>query len=651
MALLEALGTHVFFIVTPLVAQPDLLFLPGILFYFLLWLIPLSLAAVLISLGRWGGGRLRRGIVNALALAVLFVFNLAHWASWYLFAKMGNFLSVPLVKFAISNAVSLNWHFLQMFRLYFAVYVVLLAVASFLMFLVVTRPPTDRFRYYRAVVAASLLFAVAGSAAYVAVSPDTRTRTHPFVAYVASSVDYFGLDIRSRSKFSAVLTGHSEAKHRAALMGLKERMAADVPAKKYSVDHPVIFILVEAMRRDLIFLEPSPVPFMRSLVPESIFFDKAYASSSHSNYADISVWYSQYPLRAGYMYEYTADSPWRMTSIFKVFKDLGYSTGYISSQNEKWGGMHHWLKVPEVDFFFHSEDFHGETWLDTHPESLPKLIRSKITTSGKIEDSETIKIAEAWLDKLGTRKKFFLGMNLQNTHFNYVIPKGGLEPFQPAMDFAGCFGGWPKEMAPQVKNRYYNSFLNVDRIVQGFAEFLKERGIWDDCFFILLGDNGEAFYEHGFANHSAPMYDEVSRTFCIIKPPKQLAPQRVEAPVSHIDIVCSVLDMMGVEQPPAFQGVSPFGENPRQNVYIHSIGFAGEDGIVSWPWKLLVRREGDTCELFNLDSDPAEKTDVFVKHKDVALGLKERLDVWRRNQLDYYGNQDLYRYYYPPMSR
>ena len=82
-----------------------------------------------------------------------------------------------------------------------------------------------------------------------------------------------------------------------------------------------------------------------------------------------------------------------------------------------------------------------------------------IATAGKIEDSETLRISREWIDSLSSGTPFFLGLNLQNTHFSYVIPEGGEEPFQPStIDFPTVYYGWPKDKVEEVRNRYFNAY-------------------------------------------------------------------------------------------------------------------------------------------------------------------------------------------------
>ncbi|MBN1380397.1 MAG: sulfatase-like hydrolase/transferase [Deltaproteobacteria bacterium] len=415
---------------------------------------------------------------------------------------------------------------------------------------------------------------------------------------------------------------------------------------------PVIVLMVESLRWDLLTEEPTPLPFLKRLAEESIRFEKAYVSSSHSNYADLSVWYSQYPLKSQTGAPYPANSPWKNTSIFKVFKDMGYRTAYISSQNEKWGGMIHWLKVPEIDFFYHSEDFDGDTWFNKDDKNgISKLINKNIATAGKIEDSQLIQVIRRWIDHHDD-KPFFLGANLQNTHFNYVIPPGGAEPFQPAyIDFPTVYFSWPREKADVVRNRYRNAVYNVDNIIRGFVDYLRNKGIWDHCYFIVVGDSGEAFYEHGFGNHSGPVYDEVARTFLIIHTPKEgKIIKKILCPVSHIDIFPTLLDLMNIEKPCSFQGISVFREDQkRENVFMYVNAIYTQLAVLNWPYKyMLTIHPQKNVELYDLDQDPQEKNNIIEKNQVIADILNKKLKEFVSAQIRYYGYPLYSQKYCPP---
>ncbi|MCP3867201.1 MAG: sulfatase-like hydrolase/transferase [Gammaproteobacteria bacterium] len=418
---------------------------------------------------------------------------------------------------------------------------------------------------------------------------------------------------------------------------------------------PVVVVLIESLRRDLLELSPSPIPFLKSLQNEAVMFDKAYATASHSNYADLAFWYSQYPLRSAGLQRYPRGAAWRGDSLFSAFKAHDYRTAYISSQNEKWGEMINWLEVDEVDYFYHSEDFKGDTWFNEDDKfGVKMMIEKGVATAGKIEDSSTFKVAEQWIESLGGRGDFFLGLNLQNTHFSYVIPPGGDEPFQPAdMGFKAVYFRWPEEKKQNVKNRYLNAVYNVDGMLKDFVSFLKAEGLWDSTTFVVVGDSGEAFYEHGFGNHSGPMYEEVMRTFALIKPPVQSSkrPGHHLQPVSHIDLAAAILDLKSIPVPDGFQGVSPFDRSEERPVFMHTNAIIKQNAIVEWPWKLLqTYYPVERLELYNLEQDASEFNDLSAARPELAQRLDHRLSSWVLQQIRYYSDPAYYSQLAPPKN-
>lgn len=455
--------------------------------------------------------------------------------------------------------------------------------------------------------------------------------------------------------------------HKALRVGLSYARTSDPAAlfkrkQRYQVSdsaevqaRPVIVILVEALRRDLLLMEPSPAPFLASLKEQAVWFDKAYATASHSNYADLAFWYSQYPLRHldFFWRGFPRNAPWRGESLFSAAKKHGFTTAYVSSQDERWGEMINWLDVEgEVDFFFHAPDFESHRWFN--PSLRPEAVDSGIITAGKLEDSATLRVALDWIRSLGGDRRFVLGMNLQNTHFSYVVPPDGATPYRPSdLSTAAVYYNWPETEKHKIKNRYLNAVWNLDRIIADFAEALKKEGIWEDCVFLVVGDSGEAFYEHGFGNHSGPMYDEVMRTLALMKLPDASRLQSgVYGPaLSHIDFAPTILEFLGIEVPDSFQGRSLLGEPPRLRLFMHTNAAVKQHGVVEWPWKLLhTYYPYERLELYQLESDPAERRNLLRAESQRAEDLRRLLDSWVAQQLLYYGDSATSRLYAPPRA-
>jgi arylsulfatase A-like enzyme len=415
---------------------------------------------------------------------------------------------------------------------------------------------------------------------------------------------------------------------------------------------PVIVIMIESLRADLLHAKPAAIPNIAKLAGESMVFDSAYATASHSDFADLAFWYSRYPLRAERRLGYPPDAAWRGLSVFEYFKLHDYSTAYFSSQNEKWGNMINWLKIPAIDTYFDSENFAGETW-ENHDDSagLVALIRAGYARAGKVEDSKTLGLAAEWIEKHAS-EPFFIGLNLQNTHYHYFIPEGGARPFKPdEFGFRAVYSAWPADQAPVVRNRYMNAAYNVDAAVQQFRERLERAGVWDKAVVLVVGDSGEAFYEHGFGNHSGPMFEEVAKTLALLKLPKgdPRNGTKWKQPISHVDFVPALVELSGMQDWAGFQGTVPWKQPTGHPVYMTVNALSRENSVLRWPWKLMVRQLPDrSLALFNLESDPLETRNAIEHQPVVALEMLKDLNSWKACQMGYYADAEAHLHLQPP---
>jgi arylsulfatase A-like enzyme len=542
-----------------------------------------------------------------------------HFAYWSFIGANGHAPTPETVAFVFDNASQLPHHILQTAP-YAAIASVLIAT---LVSLYVARLALTQFETpSSAPPGREILYAAVMMAAWFVLSGEGATNT-PYRTVV------------DRDRIL-------EARTNVALQKLAPRPDAPLGPSELDRRPSVIVILVESLRYDLLTTHPEAVPFFSQMYKEHAGLTRAYATASHSNLSDLAFWYSQYPLRGLGKETYPVSAPWRGLSLFDVFKANGYTTAYISSQNERWGEMINWLDTPAVDHFFHSESYEGETW-ENHDDiaGLAGLIRRGVTTAGKIEDSETLRLAKRWIDSLDHGTPFFLGMNLQNTHFSYVLSPDAKKPFQPSdLGFRAVYYRWPEDRKDSVRNRYLNSVLDVNNLLQDFVNHLQSRGVWDDLVFVVVGDNGEAFYEHGFGNHSGPMYEEVVRTLAFIKPSEgSLLPDGLyEAPVSHVDIAASIPALVGIPVPWSFQGHPITSDTCRHRpIFMYSNAIVRQYGVVDWPWKYLVTQHPEERhELYNLETDPLEQSNVLALQPMVRLRMADSVRLWKSMQTRYY---------------
>jgi arylsulfatase len=172
----------------------------------------------------------------------------------------------------------------------------------------------------------------------------------------------------------------------------------------------------------------------------------------------------------------------------------------------------------------------------------------------------------AILDSLGSHEQpFFLYLHYMDPHSPYTAPPSHYKFFNE--DYDGIVtGASPYEVSyfenrpdelEQLRNFYDNEIRFVDHAIGELFERLREKGLYEDSVIILLSDHGEMFLEHGQFEHSNGVYTELIDVPLIIRSPNQ-EKMVVETPVQTIDILPTLLSMLGIEVDHQFMGRSIF---------------------------------------------------------------------------------------------
>lgn len=223
---------------------------------------------------------------------------------------------------------------------------------------------------------------------------------------------------------------------------------------------------------------------------------------------------------------------------------------------------------------------------------------------------------------------------------------------------------------------YYNDHCLGDMI-----ERLKALGIYEDTFLIVVGDHGDAFYEHGFYTHGHAPYEELIHVPMVMKFPKGLnAGRRVGGLVELIDIFPSVMAAAGLAPGTAgsthLQGhnllPSITGESAGMRDYVFSETQALEFhnhylSARSLEWKYIRRQQpkrdrrtfgsvlkhiirrrmfldivrhsrhfvrtyfrGSGEHLFDLKADPGEQSDLAAERPDLVRQFRQVVEGWQQ---------------------
>jgi len=281
------------------------------------------------------------------------------------------------------------------------------------------------------------------------------------------------------------------------------------------------------------------------------------------------------------------------------------------------------------------------------------------------DDREATQKAIHWLRRRGsTRRPFFLWMRYDAPHWPYQAPPPFTEMFDPEYRGPHTFNSGqdpdprrgdiifgltrlpPREVEHAVAH-YDGEVAYADRAVGDLLKALDEMGQTSRTLVVVTSDHGEGLGEHDyFFEHGAYLYDPVVRVPLIVVAPGRLPEGRVvETQGRTIDIMPTVLDLIGLAIPPGLQGVSLvpwargsvngpgplaycesgrnyFKENPRQFVD----GIAGKWRMLrSDRFKLiLIPKEPEPIwEFYDLLADPGETTNVIDRFPAEVAVLRE----------------------------
>ncbi|MDC1106664.1 arylsulfatase [Prolixibacteraceae bacterium] len=205
-----------------------------------------------------------------------------------------------------------------------------------------------------------------------------------------------------------------------------------------------------------------------------------------------------------------------------------------------------------------------------------------------------------------------------------------------------AFGDFGDDFARKSKHHYYANISFIDDQVGRITDALKEKGIYDDCIICFTADHGDMMGDH---NHwrKTYAYEGSAKIPFLMQYPKWYDSKReigteVMAPVELRDFLPTFLDAAGTSIPEKVDGSSLLSFvkeiDPEWREYIdlehatcykpHNYWAALTDGKMKYIWFIRTGEE----QLFNLEEDPKETSDLSVKRK-----YHKTLEKWRERMV------------------
>jgi len=174
-----------------------------------------------------------------------------------------------------------------------------------------------------------------------------------------------------------------------------------------------------------------------------------------------------------------------------------------------------------------------------------------------------------------------------------------------------------------LKELYVYELKILEKNLLNLLDHLKDDGLLENTHVIITADHGEEFYEHERYHHEYHLYDE------LIHVPLYLVGGGIDGGkednmVSHIDIAPTILDLVSVEKPMSFVGVSFFNHvrdyvisetsNITTNVDVSVMNTIqlgnSKISVRNGEWKYIFNMMDDGDELYNIKKDDFEENNL-----------------------------------------
>ena len=196
----------------------------------------------------------------------------------------------------------------------------------------------------------------------------------------------------------------------------------------------------------------------------------------------------------------------------------------------------------------------------------------------------------------------------------------------------------PAEDVENMRALYDAELRYADEYFGRLLDALRARNLYDNTLIVFTSDHGEEHLEHGRGGHGQQLFEECVRVPLVVHfPGAEGGGKRITARASLLDMVPTILAVVGADAPPGLDGVdlSPLlsgagGVQWEQRPFFLDLDLLRHDGklhraegVIRGHWKyVLVHEPEPKALLFNLASDPEERKNRNAAEPEIARTMR-----------------------------
>ena len=278
--------------------------------------------------------------------------------------------------------------------------------------------------------------------------------------------------------------------------------------------------------------------------------------------------------------------------------------------------------------------------------------RYRVFTETKGRRGQTPRVVSNAMDWLRGRsgRRYFVFVHLFDVHSDYkskrVYEKMFTTPGASRYDgdttviWMGIRGDFAltEGDAAHLAGLYDAGIRQLDDQLEPLLERLERDDAVSDTLLVVTSDHGEEFLDHGGMMHGGTHYQELLHVPLILVGPTLPPGTRIGTPVSLVDVMPTVLDLLGIPAPGDLDGRSlrprwEGGGDHDGRPLLAETGPMEHDALRSLrqgDLKLIVDRRTGKRQMFDLAADPGETRDLAAERPDDVRELSARLDELSR---------------------
>jgi arylsulfatase A-like enzyme len=396
-------------------------------------------------------------------------------------------------------------------------------------------------------------------------------------------------------------------------------------------------------------------PNIDALAGEGLKFTNYHAPSALCSPSRAGLLTGRYPYRTGIKSWIPEDSGVYLRDAEITLAEVLRSAGYATAIMGKWhlnSDLGSDVEPQPTDQGF--DVFYGHNAFQVPTNRNPTNVYRNKTALGT-QDGYTAELyvneAITWLEKRDADQPFFLYLSMAEPHTTIENPLEYNDMYSDFIDgeiipIPNGLSVPPKEkLIPRGPGEYYANITYMDAQLGRILNWLKASGVEDDTVVVFSSDNGPvtsrwfSWYEvnaygstGGLKGRKHLLYEGGIKVPAIVRYPGVTeAGSSTDELVIGTDLFVTLAKIGGgvvptdrvidgVDIAPVWSG----GKLPSRTVFWaldsrSELEFAVREG----PWKLLLNREREAAELYNLADDPLELFNILATQEERAQELRE----------------------------